>query len=174
MDDFFPSAPPRSGDTIIDNAVGQLVIGQQVVATWSGMETFWTGTTAAYGGGELIFVGTAADETVYAKVSGRVRATFGAGDDTFRADHTPRAGSVIDGGDGRDLLYVTAQAGLLDLDLKSGELVAGAGAPYTDLGHQQPQRSPFRRLRRLRRHPPQSRRLGHDRPPLRLAAAGTT
>lgn len=130
VDEFFPSAP-RSGDTIIDNAVGQLVIGQQVVATWSGMETFWTGTSAVYGGGSLVFVGTAADETVFAKVSGRVRATFGAGDDAFRADQAPRAGSVIDGGDGRDLLYVTSQAGLLDLDLRSGELVASAGAPYT-------------------------------------------
>lgn len=130
VDEFFPSAP-RSGDTIIDNAVGQLVIGQQVVATWSGMETFWTGTSAVYGGGSLVFVGTAADETVHAQVSGRVRATFGAGDDIFRADQAPRAGSVIDGGDGRDLLYVTSRAGLLDLDLRSGELVASAGAPYT-------------------------------------------
>lgn len=53
VDEFFPSAPPRNGDTIIDNAVGQLVIDQQVVATWSGMETFWTGTSAVYGGGSL-------------------------------------------------------------------------------------------------------------------------
>jgi Ca2+-binding RTX toxin-like protein len=95
------------------------------------METFWTGTSGVSGAGSLVFVGTAADETVYAKVTGQVRATFGAGDDTFRADQAPRAGSVIDGGDGRDLLYVTSQAGLLDLDLRSGELVASAGAPYT-------------------------------------------
>ncbi len=128
VDEFFPSALRSSGDTVIDNASGRLLIDQQVVATWSSLETFWTGTR---GGDELVFVGTSADETVYAKVSGRVRATFGAGDDSFQADQAPRAGSVIDGGDGRDLFYVTSEAGLLDLDLRGGKLVADAGSPYT-------------------------------------------
>ncbi len=128
VDEFFPSTLAAPGDTLIDNAAGRMLIDQQVVATWTGLETFWTGTI---GGDDLAFVGTAADETVYAKVSGRVRATFGAGDDSFLADQAPRAGSVIDGGDGRDLLYVTSEAGLLDLDLRSGEMVASAGAPYT-------------------------------------------
>ena len=104
-----------------------MLIDQQVVATWTGLETFWTGTI---NGDDLAFVGTAADETVYAKVSGRVRATFGAGDDNFRADQAPRAGSVLDGGDGRDLFYVTSESGLLDLDLRKGKLVADAGSPY--------------------------------------------
>ena len=128
VDEFFPSALPTPGDTLIDNAAGRMLIDQQVVATWAGLETFWTGTI---GGDDLAFVGTAADETVYAKVSGRVRATFGAGDDNFRADQAPRAGSVLDGGDGRDLFYVTSEAGLLDLDLRKGKLVADAGSPYT-------------------------------------------
>lgn len=128
VDEFFPSALRTSGDTVIDNAAEHLLINQQIVATWSSLETFWTGTR---GGDELVFVGTAADETVYAKVSGRVRATFGAGDDSLRADQAPRAGSVIDGGDGRDLVYVTSEAGLLDLDLRRGKLVADAGSPYT-------------------------------------------
>lgn len=128
VDEFFPSALRTPGDTLIDNAAGRMLIDQQVVATWAGLETFWTGTI---GGDDLAFVGTAADETVYAKVSGRVRATFGAGDDNFRADQAPRAGSVLDGGDGRDLFYVTSEAGLLDLDLRRGKLVADAGSPYT-------------------------------------------
>ena len=128
VDEFFPSTHHRSGETVIDNEVGRLLIDQQVVATWSGLETFWTSTR---GGDDLVFVGTAADETVYAEVSGRVRATFGAGDDSFLADQAPRAGSVIDGGDGRDLFYVTSEAGLLDLDLRRGKLVADAGSPYT-------------------------------------------
>ena len=127
-DEFFPSTHHRSGETVIDNAAGQMLIDQQVVATWSGLETFWTSTR---GGDHLVFVGTAADETVHAKVSGRVRAAFGAGDDSFRADQAPRAGSVIDGGDGRDLFYVTSESGLLDLDLRRGKLVADAGSPYT-------------------------------------------
>ena len=108
-----------------------MLIDQQVVATWTGMETFWTGSSAVFGGNSLVFVGTAADETVYAQVAGQVRATFGAGDDSFLADQVPRAGSVIAGGDGRDLLYVTSRAGLLDLDLRSGRMRASAGAPYT-------------------------------------------
>jgi len=128
VDEFFPSALRTPGDTLIDNAAGRMLIDQQVVATWAGLETFWTGTI---GGDDLAFVGTAADETVYAKVSGRVRATFGAGDDNFRADQAPRAGSVLDGGDGRDLFYATSEAGLLDLDLRRGKLVADAGSPYT-------------------------------------------
>ena len=128
VDEFFPSTLRTPGDTLIDNAAGRMLIDQQVVATWAGLETFWTGTI---GGDDLAFVGTAADETVYAKVSGRVRATFGAGDDNFRADQAPRAGSVLDGGDGRDLFYVTSEAGLLDLDLRRGKLVADAGSPYT-------------------------------------------
>ena len=128
VDEFFPSTLPTPGDTLIDNAAGRMLIDQQVVATWAGLETFWTGTI---GGDDLAFVGTAADETVYAKVSGRVRATFGAGDDSFRADQAPRAGSVLDGGDGRDLFYVTSESGLLDLDLRRGRLVADAGSPYT-------------------------------------------
>ncbi len=128
VDELFPSALRTPGDTLIDNAAGRMLIDQQVVATWAGLETFWTGTIGGY---DLAFVGTAADETVYAKVSGRVRATFGAGDDSFLADQAPRAGSVIDGGDGRDLFYVTSEAGLLDLDLRRGTLVADAGSPYT-------------------------------------------
>ena len=128
VDEFFPSTHHRSGETVIDNAAGHMLIDQQVVATWSGLETFWTSTR---GGDVLVFVGTAADESVYAKVSGRVRATFGAGDDSFRADQAPRAGSVLDGGNGRDLFYVTSEAGLLDLDLRRGKLVADAGSPYT-------------------------------------------
>ncbi len=131
VDELVPSTLSTPGeDTVIDNAAGRMLIDQQVVATWTGMETFWTGSSAVHGGNSLVFVGTAADETVYAKVAGRVRATFGAGDDSFLADQAPRAGSVIDGGDGRDLLYVTSESGLLDLDLRSGEMVAGAGAPY--------------------------------------------
>lgn len=128
VDEFLPSALRTPGDTLIDNAAGRMLIDQQVVATWTGLETFWTGTI---GGDDLTFVGTAADETVYAKVSGRVRATFGAGDDSLLADQAPRAGSALDGGDGRDLVYVTSEAGLLDLDLRRGELVADAGSPYT-------------------------------------------
>ena len=128
VDEFFPSALTTPGDTLVDNAAGRMLIDQQVVATWTGLETFWTGTI---GGDDLAFVGTAADETVYAKVSGRVRATFGAGDDSFLADQAPRAGSVLDGGDGRDLFYATSESGLLDLDLRKGKLVADAGAPYT-------------------------------------------
>jgi Ca2+-binding RTX toxin-like protein len=38
---------------------------------------------------------------------------------------------VLDGGDGRDLFYVTSEAGLLDLDLRRGRLVADASSPYT-------------------------------------------
>ncbi|QSR31526.1 hypothetical protein CFI00_13645 [Nocardioides sp. S5] len=128
IDELFPSALLRSGETVVDNAAGQLLIDQQVVATWSGLETFWTGTI---GGEDLVFVGTAADETVNATVSGRVRATFGAGDDAFRADQSPRVGSVIDGGDGRDFFYLTSESGLLDLDLEKGRLVADAEAEYT-------------------------------------------
>ncbi len=128
VDELFPSALPVPGDTVIDNVAGELRIDQQVVVTWSGLETFWTGTI---GGDELAFVGTAADETVNAKVSGRVRAAFGGGDDTFRADQAPRIGSVIAGGDGRDLFYLTSESGLLDLDLKKGTLVADAEAEYT-------------------------------------------
>jgi len=67
VDEFSPSALPRSGNTVVDNAAGQLLIDQRVVATWSGLETFWTGTI---GGDDLTFVGTAADETVNARVSG--------------------------------------------------------------------------------------------------------
>lgn len=128
VDEFFPSALSTPGDTVIDNAAGRMLIDQQVVATWTGLETFWTGTI---GGDDLAFVGTAADETVHAKVSGRVRATFGAGDDNFLADQAPRGGSVLDGGDGRDHFYVTSESGLLDLDLRRGRLVADAEAPYT-------------------------------------------
>lgn len=132
VDELFPSTLSTPGeDTLIDNAAGRMLIDQQVVATWTGMETFWTGSSAVFGGNSLVFVGTAADETVHAKVAGQVRATFGAGDDSFLADQAPRAGSVVDGGDGRDLLYVTSRAGLLDLDLRRGRLVASAGAPYT-------------------------------------------
>ena len=178
MDEFFPSTLPTPGDTLIDNAAGRMLIDQQVVATWTGLETFWTGTI---GGDDLGFVGTAADESVYAKVSGRVRATFGAGDDNFRADQAPRAGSVLDGGDGRDLLYVTSESGLLDLDLRKGKLVADAGSPYRTSAttSRTPRCSPAgsslagpaaatSSLLRLRRQPPRSRRRGHDRPLLRL------
>ena len=132
VDELVPSTLSTPGEaTLIDNAAGRMLIDQQVVATWTGMETFWTGSSAVFGGNSLVFVGTAADETVYAQVGGQVRATFGAGDDSLLADQAPRDGSVIDGGDGRDLLYVTSQAGLLDLDLRSGEMRASAGAPYT-------------------------------------------
>ena len=130
VDYFLPTPPPdiSSGDTVIDNAIGRLKIGRQVVATWSGMETFFIETT---GGDDLTFVGTRADETVHAAVSGRVRATFGAGDDSFRAFQAPpRAGSVIDGGDGRDLFYVASESGLLDLDLRAGKLVVDATSRY--------------------------------------------
>ena len=131
VDELVPSTLSTPGEaTLIDNAAGRMLIDQQVVATWTGMETFWTGSSAVFGGNSLVFVGTAADETVYAQVAGQVRATFGAGDDSFLADQAPRAGSVIDGGDGRDLLYVTSRAGLLDLDLRSGRMRASAGAPY--------------------------------------------
>ena len=128
VDAFFPSTLSTPGDTLIDNAAGRMLIDQQVVATWTGLEDFWTGTI---NGDDLTFVGTAADETVYANVSGRVRATFGAGADGFLANQAPRARSVIDGGGGRDLLYVTSEAGLLDLDLRRGRLVADAKKPYT-------------------------------------------
>jgi Ca2+-binding RTX toxin-like protein len=128
VDQFFPSTLSTPGDTVIDNTAGRMLIAQQVVATWTGLETFWTGTIGGYA---ITFVGTAADETVYAKVSGRVHAAFGAGDDTFLADQAPRAGSVIDGGDGRDHVYVTSESGLLDLDLRRGKLVADAESPYT-------------------------------------------
>ena len=87
------AAAQLPGDSLINNAAGQVLIDQQVVATWASWETCWTGTI---GGDSLAFVGTAADETVYAKVSGRVRATFGAGDDNFLADQAPRVGSVLD------------------------------------------------------------------------------
>jgi Ca2+-binding RTX toxin-like protein len=128
LDELFPSPLSTPGDTVVDNATGRMLIDQQVVATWTGLETFWTGTIGGYA---IDFIGTAADETVYAKVSGQVRATFGAGDDSFLADQAPRAGSVIDGGDGRDHVYITSESGLLDLDLRRGTLVADAGSPYT-------------------------------------------
>ena len=183
VDELVPSTLSTPGeDTVIDNAAGRMLIDQQVVATWTGMETFWTGSSAVHGGNSLVFVGTAADETVYAKVAGRVRATFGAGDDSFLADQAPRAGSVIDGGDGRDLLYVTSESGLLDLDLRSGEMVASAGAPYRTSATHFEDASLFAQrvvidgtdsrndaqLLRLRRHAPRSRRRGHDRPLVRL------
>ncbi len=126
-DEFFPSPLASQGDVVVDNATGRLLVDQQVVATWSSLESFWTGTT---GGHELRFVGTDADETLTANVSGRVRATFGAGADSFRANQAPRAGSAVDGGAGRDLFYVTSESGLLDLDMGKGKLRADADSPY--------------------------------------------
>ncbi|MBC2931844.1 calcium-binding protein [Nocardioides sp. zg-1228] len=132
VDELLPSTS-RSGATTIDNASGTLVVDQQVIATWSGLETFYTGTI---GGAPLQFVGTAADEALVARASGPVDASFGAGDDTLVADEAPRAGSSIEGGRGHDGFYVTTESGLLDLDLARGRLVTGAEArrtiPVTD------------------------------------------
>jgi Ca2+-binding RTX toxin-like protein len=126
-DQLYPSPLATPGDVVVDNTAGRFLVDQQVMMSWSGMESFWTGTTDGH---ELAFVGTEADETLNVNVSGRVRATFGAGDDSFRANQAPRAGSAVDGGDGRDHVYVTSESGLLDLDLGKGTLVADAGSPY--------------------------------------------
>jgi Ca2+-binding RTX toxin-like protein len=127
VDQIFPW-DSRSGATLIDNAAGTLTVDQQVVATWSGLESFQTGTID---GAPLRFVGTAADETVLARVSGPIHAAFGAGDDSLVIDEAPGAGSSIAGGDGRDDVYVSTDSGLLDLDLRRGRLTADADDPYT-------------------------------------------
>ena len=126
--DFFTHVGTRSGATVLDNAVGILTVDQQVVATWTGLENFQTGTI---NGAPLRFVGTAADEEVVAYVSGPIHATFGAGDDSLVIPEAPRAGSSIAGGHGRDDVYVSTDSGLLDLDLRRGRLTAGADDPYT-------------------------------------------
>ena len=127
-EDLFTPLTGRLGAKVIDNAAGILTVDQQVVATWTGLETFHTGTID---GAPLRFVGTAADEELVARVSGPIHATFGAGDDSLVIDEAPRAGSSIAGGDGRDVVYVSTESGLLDLDLRRGRLRAAADAPYT-------------------------------------------
>lgn len=127
-EDLFTPLTGRLGAKVIDNAAGILTVDQQVVATWTGLENFHTGTI---NGAPLRFVGTAADEELVAGVSGPIHATFGAGDDSLVTDEAPRAGSSIAGGDGRDVVYVSTDSGLLDLDLRRGRMRADADDPYT-------------------------------------------
>jgi Ca2+-binding RTX toxin-like protein len=127
-EDLFTPVTGRLGAKVIDNAAGVLTVDQQVVATWSGLESFHTGTI---NGAPLRFVGTAADEELVASVSGPIHATFEAGDDSLVTDEAPRAGSSITGGDGRDVVYVSTESGLLDLDLRRGRLKTDADDPYT-------------------------------------------
>ena len=94
-EDLFTPLTGRLGAKVIDNAAGVLTVDQQVVATWTGLETFHTGTI---NGAPLRFVGTAADEELVARVSGPIHATFGAGDDSLVIDEAPPAGSSIAGG----------------------------------------------------------------------------
>jgi Ca2+-binding RTX toxin-like protein len=127
-EDLFTPLTGRLGAKVIDNAAGILTVDQQVVATWTGLETFHTGTI---NGASLRFVGTAADEELVGRASGPIHATFGAGDDSLVTNEAPRAGSSIAGGDGRDVVYVSTESGLLDLDLRRGRLTTDADDPYT-------------------------------------------
>jgi Ca2+-binding RTX toxin-like protein len=127
VDLMIPSTT-RLGAKVIDNATGTMTVDHQVMATWTGLERFETGTI---NGAPLRFVGTAADEELVARVSGPIHATFGAGDDSLVIDEAPRAGSSIAGGSGRDDVYVSTETGLLDVDLRRGRLRADADDTYT-------------------------------------------
>ena len=123
-----PSTQPGSGEpsgTETPPAVTG-ALAPVIPAVTEECPSFQTGTID---GASLRFVGTAADETVVARVSGPIHATFGAGDDSLVIDEAPGAGSSIAGGDGRDDVYVSTDSGLLDLDLR--EVWPGHGGRLT-------------------------------------------
>lgn len=116
---------------VLDNAAGRFVEQGVTAATWTGVERFFVRPSESTHGTarDLTFVGSEDDDSLATYGEIRVTARFGAGDDAFHASGLPRAGSDIDGGDGRDLLGVTDRTAF-SLDLRSGMLRLLQDATY--------------------------------------------
>ncbi|NYE36710.1 Ca2+-binding RTX toxin-like protein [Nocardioides cavernae] len=111
------------GAAVIDNVAGRLTSDGQPRATWSGLEEFWLEYSREQR--PLTFVGSDADELVVDRTDAPAFADIhlGKGDDTYRTGVSPVPGSRIRGGDGRDLLAVTAPGDELELDLKRRRMI---------------------------------------------------
>ena len=114
------------GAAAIDNVTGTFTSDGLVRATLSGLERFWLPSEPA--GRDLAFVGSDRDEQVFdsaADVPSRVDIDLGGGDDAYYGEAPPAAASRLDGGAGRDLLYLVSPLADLDLDLRDGLLSVG-------------------------------------------------
>ena len=111
------------GAAVIDNAAGRLTSDGLVRATWSGMEEFWVEYSREQR--PLTFVGSDADELLVDRTDAPAPASIdlGRGDDAYRTGVAPVPGSRIDGGEGRDLLAVTAVGTEIQLDLKRRRMI---------------------------------------------------
>ena len=118
------------GAAVIDNAAGRFSSAGELRTTWSGVEEFWLAAEPAPR--DLTVTGSDAPERVYDQtlVATTVSVDLRGGDDGWFSGVAPAPTSRLDGGAGRDLLYVASDTGALDLDLREGSLRVGAAGAY--------------------------------------------
>lgn len=118
------------GAAILDNATGRFTSAGELRTTWSGLEKFWLWPEP--GDRNLTVVGSDADEEFFDETGGTttVDVDLGGGDDTWASRQAPQDGSRLDGGTGRDLVYLVSGLSDLDLDLRDGLLTVGTAQAY--------------------------------------------
>ncbi len=118
------------GAAVLDNATGRFTSAGELRATWSGLEEFWLGAEPT--ARDLTVVGSDAAEQFYdsSAALSRVSVDLGGGDDTWAGRTAPANTSAVDGGAGRDLLYLASDLGELHLDLRDGLLTRGSASAY--------------------------------------------
>lgn len=118
------------GAAVIDNATGRFTSAGELRTTWSGLEEFWLGPEPT--ARDLTVVGSDAAERVYDSTFDPTKVTVDlrGGDDGWFSGVAPAETSRLDGGTGRDQLYVASDTGALDLDLRDGLLTVGTTGAY--------------------------------------------
>lgn len=118
------------GAAVLDNARGRLSSAGELRATWSGLEEFWLQPELT--DRDLTVVGSDIDEQFFDESAGptKVDVDLGGGDDTWASRQAPQDTSRLDGGAGRDLVYLASGLSDLDLDLRDGLLTVGTANAY--------------------------------------------
>ena len=121
---------PDPARPILDNATGRFTSAGELRTTWSGLEEFWLLPEPA--DRNLTVVGSDADEQFFDESAGptKVDVDLGGGDDTWASRQAPQDTSRLDGGAGRDLVYLASGLSDLDLDLRDGLLTVGTANAY--------------------------------------------
>ena len=113
---------PAADAITVDNAAGRLTEDGRPTLGWSGLEGFYLSATDEEGVA-VTFVGTeGSDHLTVDSASATITASFGGGRDSLTTRSLLLDGTVVDGGGGRDLLYVVDRERTLALDLR-GELL---------------------------------------------------